>query len=128
MAGVTPKQEKTIAALMSTATVTDAAKVAGVGERTGYAWLADPDFSAAYREARREAVQQATARLQQMSGRAVVVVAQLMLDTSKPASVRLAAARTVLELAVKAVELDDLQQQLAALAERLAAIEGTHEA
>ena len=128
MAGVTPKQEKTIAALMSTATVTDAAKVAGVGERTVYAWLAEPGFDAAYRAARRDAVQQATARLQQMSGRAVVVVAQLMLDTSKPASVRLAAARTVLELAVKAVELDDLQQQLAALAERLAAIESTHEA
>ena len=126
MAGLTPKQEKTIAALMTTATVTDAAKAAGVGERTVYAWLAEPDFSAAYRAARRDAVQQATARLQQVSGAAAGALADL-LDNSK-APIRLAAARAILEMAVKAVELDDLQQQLAALAERLAAIEGTHEA
>lgn len=121
MAELTPKQEKAIIALMSSATITEAAAAAGVGERTLYTWLADPAFQSAYRAARRESVGQATARLQQLSAAAVATL-EALLDNPKP-QVALAAARTILEQAIKAVELDDLQLQLAELAARLAALE-----
>jgi len=114
---LTPKQEKAIAALLSTATVEKAAEQAGVGLRTLWRWLDDDAFAAAYRHARREAVGQATARLQQLSSHAVMVLARLMADAYVPPSVRMHAARTILEFAMKAVELEDIEARLAALEE-----------
>ena len=110
---LTAKQHKAIAALMSSPTIGAAAQVVGVNERTLYTWLEDDTFSAAYRAARREAVGQAIARLQQISSPAVDRLEQLMV-CGKPA-IELGAARTILEMAVKAVELEDLAARLAAL-------------
>lgn len=112
------KQHKAISALMSTVTLAKAAESAGVGERTLYTWLEEPAFDAAYRAARREAVQIATARLQQASGAAVAVLCQLMVNGTQ--SIKLSAAKTVLELAIKSVELEDI-------AARLEALEKAHE-
>ena len=113
MAELTAKQHKAIAALMSSASITKAAALVGVNERTIYTWLEDPAFETAYRTARREAVQSATARLQQASGAAVVVLCQLMVNGTQ--SIKLSAAKTVLDLGMKSVELDDLAARLAAL-------------
>src|SRR5260370_32460866 len=64
------KMEQAIAALLSQRNHEEAARVAGVGVATLLRWQKLPEFQAAYRQARREAVGQATARLQQASGRA----------------------------------------------------------
>jgi len=64
-AGISPRQQRAIAALLSEPRIQDAAATAGVGERTLRRWLRQPNFSRAYLECRREAVGQATARLQQ---------------------------------------------------------------
>jgi hypothetical protein len=117
MSGLTPKQEHGIAALLTEPSITKAAEKAGVTERTLHRWLGDPAFAAAYRQARREAVGQATARLQQIATHAVTVLLRVMADTKTPASVRVAAAKTVLEFAIKAVELEDIEARLAALEE-----------
>ena len=119
MAQLSAKQEKTLAALLASPTIADAAAAAGVGVRTVHTWLTDPVFEAAYRTARRDAVQQATARLQQASTDAVSTLVDL-LQSARPA-IQLAAARSILELAIKNVELDDF-------AARLAALEAQHEA
>lgn len=113
---LTVRQYNAIASLMSTPNVRQAAKDCSVTERTLYRWLRDPAFQAEYRAARRDATQQAIARVQQVSGAAVAVLAQLLAN-STPA-VKLGAARTILEFAVKAVELEDLAARLAALEER----------
>lgn len=113
MADLTPKQERAIIALMSSSTLTEAARAANVGERTLYTWLADTAFSEAYRAARRESVGQSIARLQQASGAAVDTLVSLL--GSNLHSVRLAAASKILELSVKAIEIEDLQQRLEAL-------------
>jgi hypothetical protein len=110
---LTPKQHKAIAALMSNTTIAAAAKAAGVSERVLYNWLDEPTFTTSYRVARREAVQIATARLQQISGAAVAVLGQLMVNGTP--AIKLGAARTVLDLAIKAIELDDIQARLTAL-------------
>lgn len=119
MSDLTPKQEKAIAALLSSRTISDAATAIGVNERQIYRWLADDRaFAEAYRAARRDAVQQATARLQQASASAVDTLISLL--ASSRASIQLGAARTILEFAVQAIELDDLAARLDALEGRYA--------
>ena len=116
---LTARQEKAIAALLSEPTVEKAAVKVGVGLRTLHTWLHDPAFADAYRAARREAVGQAIARLQQVSAHAVTVLVNVMTNTSTPPATRVAAAKSVLEMAVKAVELEDLAARLDALEQRM---------
>ena len=112
---LTAKQEKAITALLAQPTIEAAATAVGVNPATIYRWLAEPTFEAAYRAARREAVGQAIARLQQVSTHAVTVLVSVMANTSTPPATRVAAAKTVLETAIKAVELEDLAARLDAL-------------
>jgi hypothetical protein len=111
---LTPAQHKAVSALLSEPSVRKAAEVAGVKERTVYHWLKTPAFADEYRSARREATQQAIARLQQYSGHAAATLVALM-ASGNPAAVRLAAASKVLDLAIKSVELEDLSARLEAL-------------
>ncbi len=115
MAELSPKQHKVIAALLSEPTIGAAAVKCDIGERTLYTYLAEPAFAEAYRTARREAVSQAVAQLQRISSEAVLVLQTVMNDNTKPASARIMAARSVLEFAIKAVELEDLEARLSAL-------------
>jgi hypothetical protein len=75
--------------------------------------LQDATFQAAYREARRQIVQQAIVQVQQATGVAVETLQQVMADGAVPASARISAAKAVLETAIKAVELEDLEQRIA---------------
>ncbi len=115
MSGLSAKQETAVAALLTEATIGGAAAKVGVTERTLHRWLDDPDFAEAYRAARREAVQQAISRLQQVSTHAVTVLLSLMADQTVAPGVRLWAAEKVLDLALRTVELEDLQQRIEAL-------------
>ena len=117
---LTDKQERAIIALLNQPTITAAADAADIGLRTLHTWLAEPAFSDAYRIARREATQQAIARLQQVSSEAVGVLSNIMNDASASKTVRVSAATKVLELAIKSVELDDLAARIAALETRKA--------
>jgi transposase-like protein len=111
------KQEAAIAALLSQRTVEDAARVAGVGARTLFRWLELPEFRQGYLQARRQAFGQASARLQQATGAAVSVLLTLMLDANAPAASRVRAAHSVLDLAAKALELDDIEVRVRQLEE-----------
>ena len=112
---MTAKQEKAIAALLNEATITAAAANVGVGERTLQTWLGEDRFAEAYRTARRAAGTQAIARLQQVSSAAVSVLVRVMASSETPPATRVAAAKTVLEMAVRAVELEDLEARIALL-------------
>lgn len=109
------KQEQAIAALLTAPSITEAAQQTGIGEQTLFRWLKDPAFAEAYRQARRQVVQQAITQLQAACGEAVENLRVIMGNPEAPASARVSAARTVLEMAVKAVELEDLEQRLSAL-------------
>lgn len=104
------KQARAIAALLSERTHAAAADKAQVSERTLYLWLADEQFQRHYQTARREAVKQATAGLQHLTSKAVETL-ETLLTSSKP-TVQLGAARLVLEMSIKAVELEDVLQRL----------------
>lgn len=116
---LTRKQDQAIAALLACPSILDAARQSGIAEVTLYRWLKLEAFQTAYREARRQCVQQAIVQVQQATGEAVETLRAIMRDPEAPASARVSAAKTVLETAVKAVELEDLEARIAALEEDL---------
>jgi hypothetical protein len=113
------RREQAIAALLSEKNIPNAAACAGVSLRTLTRWLAKPGFRRAYRQARRQVVDQALSRLQAALGRAVSTLEDLL--TAENANVRLNAAKTIVEQCNKAVELDDLAEQLDALKRQIGA-------
>ena len=110
---LTRKQDEAIAALLSEATVAAAAQRVGIGEVTLWLWLKLPDFTAAYRAARRQVVEKSVAQLQQSSWAASTTLLKLLGSNSD--SVRLRAAQTILEQASKGVELIDFEERLSTL-------------
>jgi hypothetical protein len=109
------KQEEAIAALLSHRSIEDAAQAINVATRTLLRWLQLPEFKAAYREARWEAVSQAVARMQQATGAAGVTILKLMTDQNVPAAVRLRAAECVFGMAFKGKETEDIEARVAEL-------------
>ncbi len=111
----TRKKEAAIAALLTQRNVEDAARAAGIGTQTLLWWLKIPEFVKEYRNARREAVQQAVARMQQATGAAGTVVLKLMTDPNVPAAVKLRAAECVFDRAMKGIEFEDIEVRVAEL-------------
>src|SRR5712691_4010425 len=109
------KQDAFISALLLAPRLADAAHTAGIGEVTAWRWLKDATFQQAYREARRAVVQHAIANVQKATSEAVETLRSVMQDDENPASARVSAAKAILETAVKAVELEDLEARIAAL-------------
>ena len=108
----TRKQERAIAALLTTDSVTQAASVAGVGERTLYRWLQDPAFLEQYRKARKAALDQAISTLQERSNKAARALIDIVEDREMPPSTRVMAAREILQTSIKGVERDDFESRL----------------
>ena len=114
------KQEEAIAALLSQRNIEDAARACGVGTPTLIRWLKLPEFHDAYLKARREAVGQSIAPMQQATGAATITVLKLMTDLNVPAAVKFRAAECVFAHAIKGIELEDIETRLTEL-ERAAA-------
>jgi len=115
------KKDAAIVALVTEPTIADAAKKAGISHATLHRWLQIKDFKDAYREAKREAVSAAISRLQRTATEAVDALRDVMNDAESPANARVSAARAILELAIKAIELEDLEarvEQLEALLQK----------
>jgi uncharacterized protein with ATP-grasp and redox domains len=109
------KKEEAVAALLSHRSVEEAARAIGVNANTLLRWLQISEFRDAYRKARREAVQQGVARLQQATGIASLTMLKLMTDPNVPGAVRLRAAACVFDYAIKGIEVDDIEARLAQL-------------
>src|SRR5277367_1347300 len=109
------KKEAAIVELLSQRNVEEAARAAGVGGRTLYRWLKEPDFDAAYRAARRAAFSQSAARLQQMCSAAVTTLGKIMVDPNSPVASRVRAADSVLDHAAKSIELEDVEVRVSEL-------------
>jgi len=114
---ITRNQEKAISALLVRPSVQEAAQVIDVSERTLWRWLEKPQFQEAYRRARRQAVSHAVAQLQRITSEAVQTLSDVMQDRGATSSARVSASRAVLELAIKAVEIEDLEVRISELEE-----------
>ena len=109
------KKEEAIAALLTQRNTEEAARSIGVVPSTLLRWMKEPDFVAAYRDARRLAFGQSIARLQQGATAAATTLLKIMVDPGAPYSCRLRAADSVLAHAAKAIELEDIEARLAEL-------------
>jgi phage terminase small subunit len=109
------KQDQVITALVTCTSITEAAAQCGLADVTLRRWLKQEPFQAAYREARRAVVQQAIVQIQRATAEAVETLRTVMQDTAAPAGAKVSAAKTILETAVKAVELEDLEARIVAL-------------
>ena len=113
-------QERAISALLVHPTMCEAAAAARVSQVSLWKWMQLPEFKEQYRLARREAVSQAVGQLQGACSAAVLALTDISQDVSCPASARVSAARTVLELAIKGVELEDLSVRVEELESQVA--------
>ena len=109
------KQDQVITALVTCASITEAAAQCGLADVTLRRWLKQAPFQAAYRDARRAVVQQAITQVQRATGEAVETLRSVMQAADAPASAKVSAAKAILETAVKAVEVEDLEARISAL-------------
>src|SRR5712692_9981108 len=109
------KKEEAIAALLTQRNLDEAAKAIGVAPNTLLKWMKEPEFDRAYRGARRAAFSQSIARLQQGATAAATTLLKTMLDPNTPASTRVRAAECVMNHAMKAIELEDIESRLSDL-------------
>ncbi len=116
---LTPKQEAALLALLDNGTIEAAYKAAGISKATMWRFMQDANFQARYRAARRQLVETAIGQLQKHATTAARVLVNIAVDQHAPASSRVAAAKTILEQSVSAIELMDLQERI----ERLEALE-----
>jgi hypothetical protein len=116
------QQEMLIAALLTQTSIARAAKQVGISKATAIRWLAEPGFKAAFRSARREVLEAAIGRLQQVTTDAVKTLHASL--RAKPPTVRVTAARTILEYSLRGVEFLDLEDRMSALERRLCEQDG----
>jgi hypothetical protein len=100
--------------------VENAARKAGISERTAYRRLDNPAFVQQLRKLRADLVQRTAAMLSGAGLGAVKTLVDLQQDAAVPAAVRRGSARDVLEFGIKYREAADWEQRIAALEERLA--------
>jgi DNA-binding MurR/RpiR family transcriptional regulator len=113
------KHHQAIAALIEHRTIREAAQDVGIGQATLFRWMQDPHFRRAYREAKRRVMDHTITQLQRASSEAVTNLQSIMNDTKNPPSARVTAARTILDMAVKAVEVEDVEARITVLEEKL---------
>ncbi len=111
------KHDAAITALLSTRTIRAAAKKCDLSEPTLYRLLQSEDFKTKYRAARRELVENTISQLQRDGEDAAIALRQIVKDKKAPASVRVSAAKVILEQGLKAVELIDLEERIKRLEE-----------
>lgn len=104
--------EQAIAALLAAPTVAEAARACGIGEATLRRWLRNADFAERYRQARKRLLDAAVSRLHQVAGDAVETLRGIATDSGSPAGSRVAAARSILETALKAGMLKEIEAKL----------------
>jgi hypothetical protein len=117
---LTRLQEKAIAALLTTTSVAEAAKMIPVGEGTLWRWLRQEGrFQEAYATARKELVRHAIVQIQGRMTKAVDTLVEVMENQEAPASSRVSAARSLLDLGLRATEFEELESRISELERQL---------
>jgi hypothetical protein len=108
------KMHRFVVNMLSHPTIESAAAATNIGKATAMRWMRDPAVIAQFREARRDAMRHITARLQAIAGQSVETLAELQRSAESEA-VRASTARAILELALRAVDAEDIQLRLDAI-------------
>ena len=102
-------------ALLTHRNIEEAATAAGLSAKTLMRWQKEPEFTTAYREARRASFSQSIGRLHQMASPAVTTLGKVMADPATPAATKVRAADSILNHIAKAIELEDIEVRVAEL-------------
>ena len=102
------KQERALVTLMTCRPFDEATDQASVGQRTLRRWLQQEAFQNALQDLRRKAIASASTYLRTLAWEDVSTLRAVMTDDANSAGSRVSAARTLLELAQRAVEFEDL--------------------
>ena len=113
------QQRAAIDALLAHGDQTKAAKVAGVNERTLRRWMHVPAFVAALTAAQDATLDQVTNDLVKAAASAVALLAGTVDNTDAALGLRLQAARTLLDAALRWRELRGIERRLEALEQTL---------
>ena len=119
-----PGKERAIAALLTEPTLQAAADRAGISYTTLWRYMQQDDFQRAYRSARRDALAQATARLQAVATEAVEALRDVLNNARYSPYARVQAAKAILDLAYRASEIEDVQDRIVALEAQLGGTDG----
>lgn len=112
-------QVKVLDALLSGASVQDAAQLASVSRRQVYRYLRQPGFVAQLRQAQGEHLNALGVRLGVLGQDALSVLCGVMNDAEQNAGVRRLAARDVLDFTLRFYELASYEARLAVVEEKL---------
>lgn len=109
---MTPKQNKVLAALLTSPSKAAAAQAAGISSRTLRDYLADPSFQTEYKRAFAGLVEDATRQAQQAIAPALSTLREIVESEDENAQARISAARSILEYSVKLTEQTDILTHL----------------
>lgn len=113
---LTPRQQRAIAALLSTSTTAEAAREAKIAERTLRRWLAEDEaFKRILATAEADLIAHATRRLLGLQDKAVEVIERVLDDADVGVSTKLRAADMVFGYGLRLRELHGIEQRLSDL-------------
>ena len=121
---MTPRQQKALAALLTSPSRAAAAETAGITTRTLQNYLSDPEFQREYKRAFEGVVVDATRQAQQAISPALSTLREIVEDKGEDAQARISAARAILSHGLKLTETTDILNRLQELE---TAIEGGHD-
>ena len=113
------RQLLTISQIIASTTLEEARRKAKVSKGTLYAWLKDETFKAELKRQRDEVIKESLARLKGAITKAVEELVKL-LDSEKPELKRLVC-RDILDYALKAIEIEDIEERIDQLETRISA-------
>lgn len=106
---------KILAALLTANTKKDAAKAAGVSERTVYNYLERPECKAEYEAAQQDLITAAAGQIRRSFEPAITALRNITEDPATGKTARVQAARALLEYGLRLAEYTDLEERIAAL-------------
>ena len=104
-----------ITALITSPSIKKAAEECGITVRTAHTYLSDPDFRAKLQKAQDELTRAGINRVLGSVGIAMNVLDSIMQDEKAAPGPRVSAAKAVLDIAMKAYDLEKVQRRLDAL-------------
>jgi hypothetical protein len=108
-----------LAALLTSASVTQAADQAGVPLRTARRWYSESRFRERLLQEQNAVIEHNLMRLKTTTGTALDVLSAIMVNAGAPSGSRVLAAKTLLDNAFKAIEVSDIMERLAKLEEKI---------
>jgi hypothetical protein len=105
-------KEAAIQALLVQPTIELAAEASGISRTTLYRFLAQEEFQRLYKQAKSRVLDETINRLRNASLEAVEVLVEVSNDVSATSSARVSAARSIIDLALRAKQIEDIEERL----------------